>query len=292
MGRLKGSRDSDVVAFARRHGNGPWRILPDCEALQHNTITAARGDKRRLGSAAACVCPRATALLAEDRARHAASRRKHGKADEIDRSAIQLAARRRKSPLMDIGHGPWMVLDSCPAVIHNVLRAARGHVLTGSKYSREKCVCPRAIALNREYLARQSYRSSQIRLGLAMPDGRQSGIREAMTGMPPNRGGGRQSGIAAVLADMPDLHGGLCVGDADAIRVFDAASASLDEGSQAISRAKQICAGCPLKQREACGEWAMKGERTPGDWGGVYGGMSPRDRIQKRYGFTSIGGAA
>jgi hypothetical protein len=42
---------------------GPWRILEECEAPIHNTISAARGVVARDTYGKRCICPRATKLM-------------------------------------------------------------------------------------------------------------------------------------------------------------------------------------------------------------------------------------
>lgn len=263
----------------RRLGNGPWRILEDCDAGAHNTLSAARGDARRLGSPIICICPRAMYLRnqhdAKAKVRKQAIREGGGKVD-LDCSRRQMEARRRKSPLLEVGHGPWALHPDCPTELHNTLRAARGHVIVNGRYIKEKCICPRARALYAQYRVQQVARNHAVKLGQKVEDLRTHGARETKTA--------RMAPIAVVLSGMPDLSGGRCVGWDTAREVFDAASASTDDDGAKIDRAKSICAMCPEATRRACGEWALKGERTPGDWGGVYGGLSPRDRIQLRYG--------
>lgn len=262
----------------RQLGNGPWRISEDCEAAQHNNLRAARGDARS-GSLIPCICPHAMDLRIEHQRNQQARRQaiRDGESGvDVDRSKQQMEARRRKSPMLEIGHGPWALDPNCPTELHNTLRAARGHVIVNGKYTREKCICPRAKDLYAQYRAQQVQRNHTIRLGGQVEDHRRSDLRQSASS--------RMAPIAVVLAGMPDLSAGRCVGIEDAQRIFDAAAASTDDDGAKIDRAKSICSACPMATRQACAEWALKGERTPGDWGGVYGGLSPRDRIQLRYG--------
>jgi hypothetical protein len=263
-----------MKAAMRKLGNGPWRILEDCEAGAHNTLSAARGDTRRTGgSPILCVCPQGAKLLrqyqAKSQLRKRAIREGDGKVN-LDCSRRQMEARRRKNPMLEIGGGPWAIHPDCPTELHNTLRAARGHVIVNGRYIKEKCICPRARDLYAQYRAQQVARNHVARLGQKVEDGRKPGARMAP--------------IAVVLAGMPDLSAGRCVGNQRAQEIFDAASASTDDDGAKIDRAKSICAMCPKPTKRACADWALKGERTPGDWSGVYGGLSPRDRIQLRYG--------
>jgi hypothetical protein len=300
MGR-NGSVLGSIGSFRKKTGYGPWRILADCPAEWHNTLTAARGDGRRTGSFLRCYCPRAEQLLKEYNDRRNIARRNH-KSDpnyvpDPTRHASSREARRRRHPLLDIGGGPWQVLADCPAILHNTLRAARGKVTHEGHYYPERCTCPRAQSLLREYLDRQILRRRLARSGEQLEDGRRADLRRPMTGrvtMITTVAGERVGGIpkasriaasAVILADMPDLHGGRCTtGDAQVQKVFADAIMSTDDDSYAIRTAKSICATCPFEKRDACAQWALKGEQTPGDWGGVYGGLSPRDRRNARYG--------
>jgi hypothetical protein len=53
---------------------GPWRIAEECEAEQHNTLTAAQGGRRKAGDHK-CICPRALLLLADFRSNRARTER-------------------------------------------------------------------------------------------------------------------------------------------------------------------------------------------------------------------------
>ncbi len=303
MGRKAGSVLSPIGVFRKMTGYGPWRILPDCPASWHNTLSAARGDGRRTGSFLKCYCPRAEQLLKEYNDRRAAVRaqdRRPGaeprvKNPNLSRGGAARAGLMRRNPMLMFGGGPWRLDPECPGYIHNTLRAARGKVTVEGSYYPEKCICPQAQALMREYLDRQILRRRLIRSGEQLEDGRTMENRRAMTGnvvMP--RGAGRTEALvqrsrvaasAVILADMPDLAGGRCTtGDPELQRVFANAIMSADDDGYAMRVAKQICAACPLAVRERCAKWVLEGEQSPGDWGGVYGGLSPLDRRNAQYG--------
>ena len=57
-------------------GGGPWRILPECPARLHNSLSAARGRNPRTREEihAKCICPRALALVVVDNERGRARR--------------------------------------------------------------------------------------------------------------------------------------------------------------------------------------------------------------------------
>ena len=67
---------SDLPTGVNRQlpGRGPWRILPECPARLHCTLSAARGRRGRAGSQnmAKCVCPRALHLKDLDNQRNIA----------------------------------------------------------------------------------------------------------------------------------------------------------------------------------------------------------------------------
>lgn len=73
----------------------------------------------------------------------------------------------------------------------------------------------------------------------------------------------------------PDLSEGSCM-TPDGRRVM---SAYVSAHAGAEARARQLCGDCPV--RPACGNWALKDETPPGDWGGMYGGMTPKERVKE-----------
>ncbi len=80
--------------IARLPGNGPWRILPECPALTHNTEQAATcgpRDKR-------CICPRALDKAKERRERQAKLARQRGYVDPM-RAILPPGQRSGTTPL-------------------------------------------------------------------------------------------------------------------------------------------------------------------------------------------------
>lgn len=160
------------------------------------------------------------------------------------------------------GDGPWIILPECEGWKHNTARAAL----------RAKCTCPRALELSREYRDRENAKRRK-NFGTPRPQvGR------------PRRRPPQSHGVPDYLANMrmdvpaPSLAGALCRSDAG-IRI-------MDSGETRVIKA--MCGKCPA--RVPCGDWARKGERIPGAWPGVYGGLTQVERREQRErGWAKIG---
>jgi hypothetical protein len=90
--------------------------------------------------------------------------------------------------------------------------------------------------------------------------------------------------IANMVADlkgMPDLSDGACQTQAGRVAhdlVWRDEDSKLGGRSMNIAAAKSICGLCDVE--DLCLAWAVKGERWPGEWGGVYGGLTPDERAK------------
>jgi hypothetical protein len=73
---------------------GPWRVLDECPATAHNSLTAARGGRYK--HYAPCICPRSVALKSEYRSRESRRDRGNRRAARVSRHilapAVTLAA--------------------------------------------------------------------------------------------------------------------------------------------------------------------------------------------------------
>lgn len=171
----------------------------------------------------------------------------------------------RTYPLMEVGGGPWRVLETCPAPRHNTARAARG--AAGSP----RCVCPVAEALHERYREQERINKAARKAGVPLAEARKK--RDVLASMK----------VAAYLNNivggqtMPDLRGGNCQ-NPEGRAVMDRALASSQEqeGLGARAAAKALCVDCPVLQ--ACGAWALAEEKPAGAWGAVYGGMTVQER--------------
>jgi hypothetical protein len=69
------------------------------------------------------------------------------------------------------------------------------------------------------------------------------------------------------------------------------ADAAYEGRANAEINMKRLCGMCADK--EVCAAWVLgrdgyAGERIPGEWGGVYGGMSVTDRKRERLGIQPV----
>jgi len=86
-------------------GNGPWRILDECESRYHNSQTAARGKTR---GQIKCVCPRALAVYEQYKAARRARER------DYSRERSRRAANSARSVRAVIRHAPQQVTMPFP----------------------------------------------------------------------------------------------------------------------------------------------------------------------------------
>lgn len=153
--------------------------------------------------------------------------------------------------------GPWRILEDCPATGHNVFRRIERPV------DGIKCCCPRALALRDENLRmkREGERKRPARPSI-MPTLRPIPL-------------GKARAYAA-----PDWTGAACrnkIGIELSDRAYNAV-ADTALARRARARMRQVCGSCPIM--DACRNWALTEEKPAGSWGGVWGGLDPRQRQQ------------
>ncbi len=160
------------------------------------------------------------------------------------------------------GYGPWRILDECPAQSHNTLRAAeRGYA---SDPLRSRCICPRGLSLlaenseakkisrNAYYQAKKTERAAGTHV-----DARTPCIR-----------------YVKETASVPDMSGAAC-GTPEGVRLVDRLTRRSTQRN--FDAVRELCENCPIKL--ACRAWVLGAEKIPGSWGGVYGGLTPVDRL-------------
>jgi len=162
------------------------------------------------------------------------------------------------------GGGPWLILAECRSDNHNTLNAARGRS-RGSDY---KCTCPHARHL---FAGRAEYDRQRSRLR-------------------PTESKNKYRAPLAYSITMPDMSRGACALP-EYRAIFHDASLEPENGAPADERvrmhearpkAKRICdERCPI--RDECAVYVLTNERPRGSWGGVWGGMTPNDRRERRY---------
>lgn len=193
----------------------------------------------------------------------------------------------RKNPLADVGGGPWRVLTEgmlrsgevvCPATVHNTIRAAEGRI--GASRGAPRCICPRALALAEARVIGQREKRAQRRLSPVVP-GRHESTWAAVDAQIYRAEYYRNITPATV----PDLSKGLCRWPSG-MKVMDAAAgvtAKSEERNWATVRAaKALCHGCPVRQE--CLADVTRRETPAGSWGGVFGGLSAHERLQRSEG--------
>lgn len=179
-----------------------------------------------------------------------------------------------------MGGGPYRIDDACESLWHNTVTAATRGRRAGKGsdvrvISLVKCTCPRALILRAQYYYTKNARAvlgRQVdsplrrmlirRRGMVSVSAWGSLLSEALRQ--------REQGGRPVR---PDYWRGVCRTDAGVI-IMDR-QASGEQGS-ALALARSLCDSCPIEQE--CGLYALLGEPKPGAWGGMYGGMSIKQR--------------
>jgi hypothetical protein len=153
------------------------------------------------------------------------------------------------------GNGPWKIIDSCESHIHNTLWAAR-------RTNGTRCTCPHAVAITRARGANEKYRAKRAEQLAIEKDARERTESRSVVRRV------REAPIPHFTGQEP------CV-TVYGRRIF---SAALDRpGTDSHTEpAQALCARCPLLAE--CRNWVMSAELEPGAWGGVYGGMTVKDR--------------
>lgn len=167
------------------------------------------------------------------------------------------------------GGGPWALNPECRSRLHNTLYAAFG------RRSDFKCICPRALALGREWQDRQN---ELRRLKKESEAKRAQRNAEKIQAMRPAKMIQQPKGHTLTP---PNLAGGACTQPWSAKDVeggFNTMASTA--GIEARAAAARVCGVCPLKQ--ACLDWVTAAEEPRGSWGGVWGGLDPWERMGKR----------
>ncbi len=183
------------------------------------------------------------------------------------------------------GGGPWLVLAGCPGMLHNTARAAMIGPAEG------RCICPRGLELKRWAGMPRSRRMKDpmvaadatllARMRKERPDAftrqpRRYRVPTTAPGNPAslymtNTKGGRQPSA---------LERGYCRTPEGMTLVDDIWEAKASKATKEQRFKDQMCANCPLTAARACLSWAMENESPAGAWEGVYGGLSPAERIE------------
>lgn len=255
-----------LVNPMRSVGGGPWRVLAECPARRHNTGHAARGYK----GAPKCICPRGVWLRKQERTKYQPRRNAFKRLDGPS------LPRRVTSQLP--GGGPWHILAECPALLHNSVRSVTKGAL------QHRCVCPRGLALlELEKRRRSEHRLIYREVDDAAAEEQLKRRRLKRMGITPEKKTGpRWEPDKAVMraqyfantmgALIPSMPAAACK-TTFGIKLSDRAYSG-EAGSE--GEMKLLCGRCP--ERIACATWVLADERLPGEWGGVYGGMSVGDR--------------
>jgi hypothetical protein len=159
--------------------------------------------------------------------------------------------------------GPWLVEQECPGLFHNNLRAAEGKNQPNGK--NQKCICPRGQQLRETALAARAKQARELaasRRGTNQP-AKQYRLERLVyfTNVKQRR--------------IPDLSKGLCQTEPAYRRVLELVIAE-KVSENAISSAREVCDECPIQEK--CGMYALTGEDPSGSWGGMYGGLMPKER--------------
>lgn len=230
---------------------GPWRILEQCPARIHNSASACRGYDKNEG--VKCICPHSLDIL--EKQRKGASIRQ---AERFEGRVV----------IPSWWTGPWQILEECPADGHNVLSRIVRPIGGNSR----KCVCPRAESLYAVHLGkRKAQRDSAPK--------RERDRSKSSAGIPYSRilslNPKKNHSYAA-----PDWRNAVCR-QPWALPYVDAAFDG--KGQLPKMQMVNICEGyCPL--RKVCRAWVLAEESPAGSWGGVWGGLTPDDRVKIKTG--------
>ncbi len=141
------------------------------------------------------------------------------------------------------GGGPWIIDPDCKAATHNTMWSVekRGN-------SRKiLCSCPHGQWLAEERVKRWEVRKTAKYRNIGAP-----------------------LKVEGVAPKMIDPH---CQGSPLLLKIVDAAF----EGKAGYSGMQEICRDCPLRTG-ACLNYVAEQEKPAGSWGGVWAGMTPRER--------------
>ena len=166
-----------------------------------------------------------------------------------------------RHPMYFMGYGPWLVLEECGSRTHNTYSA--GHKSAG--INNGKCICPRAVAIKAASDAAKRARAAANR-----PTGEQRSATRA-------RGPEYINNMSQVpAAAMPDFSKGRCTKPGGK-GLMDAAAIPGPGQGQRIKAAKWMCLKACVVRAE-CLAWIDKAEVPAGSWGGIYAGLTAKER--------------
>lgn len=167
-------------------------------------------------------------------------------------------------PLIDIGGGPWRVLEDCPAPRHNTGIAGLGRSSDGRGKQRlgVKCICPHARALVQEYRRKERERRATVGQRAAHVE---AAVKSVVSAPPSERR----------YAPPPDLSSGACQ-TAGGMKLADSLIGDREPTAQKIKVHRAMCQACPVPVREKCLAEALR-LATPY---GMAGGMTAQERKQ------------
>lgn len=218
-------------------------VLPGgCAAPVHNTYRAAMRPK---GHPLHCSCSKAQEMRKRELVRRCEVRLERRMQKERGGAAMAST----KVYVLP-GGGPWRILAHCPALLHNTQRAA----LSGPIVHR--CVCPRGLEMKERYNAQKNASRARQRKEENREKGNTASIYLRDVRRP---------------ANAPSIRG--ACHSTKGMKLAD----QVMRGSAAAREEHQImCAACPALV--ACRKWVLEEELIPGNWGGVYGGLTVTDR--------------
>jgi hypothetical protein len=156
------------------------------------------------------------------------------------------------------GGGPWKIIDTCHCHVHNTVYAAR--------LRPARCICPRAIALRSMRAQKATVYKRRVRDERHVPHG----VRRA-----PDRAESCSPVRKVNEAPIPHFTGHEPCGSGEGQPVFNQA-VDAPGTARLTDPAVKLCSTCPLLAE--CRNWVLKAELEPGAWGGVYGGLTVKDR--------------
>lgn len=173
----------------------------------------------------------------------------------------------------------YPIKPDCPAPRHNTLNAARGVKSKSSNLRKNHgcqmsgfppCICDHAVELNKAFMAKRRTMYGK-RKSAPVDPARQLAESERR----------RRMAILNALAaaprpavEPPDFTEAACR-TPRGVMIMDAyMDAPQSEGS--VAAARGVCEACPLNA--TCRAWVIADERPAGSWGGMYAGMTPRNR--------------
>lgn len=147
------------------------------------------------------------------------------------------------------GGGPWLILQDCPARLHNSQRAAEAR-------DGARCVCPRAVVIWEGRNVTRKERKKAKNRALLLPH--QTEIR------------------------MPDLTSAACRTPWGRKRHEKGFSDQVSVPAETERReAKKVCRNeCPVMKE--CAAYVLAAESPAGSWGGIWGGLDPWNRVGKQ----------